>query len=231
MTDLAVISSKQKRLGYFLSISIGITLAFSLLPGIHTLFSQIVKLGLGKSWIDSPIPEMALFIFSSLLFFISLPRHSRQTEVPSETLIALAPSLILPVLIAFTFGWFVNRDFIGLDSHKLKDLFWFVLCIPLGEELLFRGWLWSIFRAIFKNTFFSLTNPLPSALIFSSLSFSLWHLQNFSHISAPFLIFQLMYTFFTGVWLGYLRWRTGQITSSILAHALINLAASLPCLL
>lgn len=228
---MIVISFKQRNLGLFLSATLGVTLAGSLQPGIHSIFSQFLKLNFFNPLTNSPLVEMALFALVSLLFYLSIPRSSRNTEVSTASLSSLAPSFAIPVIIALAFGWVLNRTSLVSSQNRLQDLFWFVFCIPMGEELLFRGWLWAIFRSLFKNSLFTLTNPLPSALIFSSFSFSLWHLQNSQHISPPFLAFQVVYTFFTGVWLGYLRWRTGKITSSILAHALINLAASLPGLL
>lgn len=228
---MIIISSKQRKLGLFLSVALGLTLAISFLPGIHALFSQFLEFQLIDKLANSQLIEMAFFVLVSLLFYLSVPSQARNTETGTESLSALFPSISFPLVIAFIFGLFIKQDVLSSSPNRTQDLFWVIVCIPLGEELLFRGWLWAIFRALFKSSFFTLTNPLPSALVFSSVSFSLWHLQNFNHISFPFLLFQMVYTFFTGIWLGYLRWKTGQISSSLLAHSLINLAASLPSLL
>jgi membrane protease YdiL (CAAX protease family) len=224
-------SSRDRALGFFISISLGLTLAYSLLPSIHSFYELV------SSWIPLPLAaqnklfEMSFFPFVSALFYLSIPKRARISSGSSTPWLKVLPSFYIPLLIAFIFGWVQRSHFSVKVESPTQELFWFLLCIPLGEELLFRGWLWSLFTALFKEKFFTLTNPLPSQLVFTSLTFSLWHLQNMHHVSFAFLSFQLLYTLLTGLWLGYLRWRTNKILVSTMAHALINLTASLPMLL
>ena len=231
MIEISIISSRERRLGFFLSLALGLTLATTLLPGIHSLYLNLLRFLPLTSPAASKLLEMSLFGFVAGLFFLSIPKKARLPDCGLETIRSLLPSFILPVLIALIFGCVLRNQFFVSSQNRIQDLFWFSICIPIGEELLFRGWLWAIFRSLFKKRFFTLTNPLPAELVFTSISFSVWHLQNYSEVSVPFLTFQLLYTFVTGLWLGYLRWRTGNISSSALAHTLINLAASLPTLL
>lgn len=231
MSEFSIISARNRALGIFISMSLGATLAFSLLPSIHS-FYQLVS-----SWISLPLIahnkllEMSFFPFVCAFFYLSLPKRVRILCETSTACLKVLPTFCVPLLIAFVFGWIQGNYFSAKIENPAQDLFWFLLCIPLGEELLFRGWLWGLFTALFKGVFFTLTNPLPSQLVFTSLVFSLWHLQNIHHVSWPFLLFQLLYTLLTGLWLGYLRWRTNKILVPTLAHALINLTASLPMLL
>lgn len=83
----------------------------------------------------------------------------------------------------------------------------FVLCIvaPVIEEILSRGVIFSLFKK---------TGNL-SALIFSSLGFSLMHLD----------IVSVIPIFFMGLLLGILRLSTGSIIAPIIAHSLSNLFA------
>jgi membrane protease YdiL (CAAX protease family) len=231
MTEFRLISAHHRKLGFLLSIGLGVTLALTFLPGIHTLFLVLNKAFKIQSPQESRWIEMSLFSCLAAIFYLSIPRSARAPETKTQTFKELSPTLILPTAIAFLFGWVLRHHFFVISEDRSQDVFWFVICIPLGEELLFRAWLWSIFKTLCRHSYFSLTNPLPSELVFTSLAFSFWHLQNQGQFSLGFLCFQLLYTFLTGAWLGYLRWRTGKIYPSVLAHSLLNLAASLPTLL
>lgn len=231
MVKISVISDRDRILGFGLGITLGLTLAFSYLPSIHWLYLWSLQwLPFTIRWQPKFI-EMSLFALSSFFFFYSLPEKARTLKGDHPSVSSRLPSLVIPTLIAFIFGYALRSQFLIHSQERAQDIFWFVFCIPIGEELLFRGWVWTVLRSLFKQKLFSITNPLPAELIFSSVAFSLWHIQNLGRVSVLFLFFQVLYTFFTGVWLGYLRWTTGKITLSILAHFLINLAASLPTLL
>lgn len=104
---------------------------------------------------------------------------------------------------------------------------WYVFAAPLGEELLFRGWLYEIADWLWPEKFFTATNPLPTAVWVTGLAFSTWHLQNLAVDSAGVVAWQLLYTLFTGLWLGWLRWRSGSLWLPLTMHVLINLASVL----
>ncbi|MFM8315770.1 MAG: lysostaphin resistance A-like protein, partial [Deltaproteobacteria bacterium] len=206
-------------------------LAFSFLPSVHGFFSWVGTLFPNQAILNSKFFEMSLFTFFSALLYLTLPNRSQRHELRSEKMGTVIPSFFIPILIALVFGWVQRGRLMNASTDKFQDLFWFTICIPMGEELIFRGWLWAILKSLFKSHFYTLTNPLPAEWVYSSFAFSLWHLQNKGHVSLGFLVFQLVYSLLTGLWLGYLRWTTGKIITSTLAHALINLAASLPMLL
>lgn len=231
MNPFLVISSQERRWAILLTVTLGITLAFSFLPAIHS-FYVFLKPGLTTNAFGEPqLIEMSFFSFFCAILYLSIPKKSRGGDGNLIPISWAFYSFIIPVLIAALFGLTQRYLFSVVSYNRVKDVFWFVICIPIGEELLFRGWLWAILRSLFRKKYFSLTNPLPTELVLTSLAFSLWHLQNYSQVSLPFLVFQLLYTFLTGLWLGYLRWKTGKILISTLGHALINLASSLALLL
>jgi len=225
------VNRRERFLGLFFSLALGFFLAFTFLPSIHHLELLLEQIITFQSLQQSKIIEMALFAAVASFLFITLPNGTRSSKNEGLlTLNSMLPSFVVPITIAFIFGVILRTNSFVQSQDPKQELFWVVVCIPIGEELLFRGWLWAIFRTLFKGRFFTLTNPLPAELVLSSLAFSIWHIQNRTHFTIPFLIFQILYTLFTGLWLGYLRWCTGKISSSLLAHMLINLAASLPTL-
>ena len=231
MNEFSVVNPKTRIWGLLFTCLLGISLALTLLPSIHSFYTFLEPFIPAHPFGDPKLLEMSLFCSASALLYLSIPEKFRSSSDVSSSLKSILPSFFIPILIAFLFGWIQRHQFLVMSQNRVRDLFWFTVCIPIGEELLFRGWLWALMQALFKKQFFSLTNPLPIELVLSSFAFSLWHTQNYGHVSLGFLVFQLLYTLLTGFWLGYVRWKTGKILVSTLAHTSINLAASLPMIL
>jgi len=226
-----VLSNRERIFGISLGVALGSFLALTFLPSVNYLQNILEIVFFRSSYPNPDWIKMGLFVsFAGFLFF-SLPKRSRHLSGDFSALKSLWPSFVVPVAISMVFGFVVENLMMISSPNPAKDLLWFVVCIPLSEELLFRGWAWTLFRSLFKEKLFTLTNPLQSEIIFSSVTFSLWHIQNWDNISGSFLIFQLLYTFFAGIWLGYLRKSTGNLSAPILAHVLINLGASIPAFL
>ena len=94
---------------------------------------------------------------------------------------------------------------------KPKDHFSLVLLVitiviiaPIGEELLFRGFL--------QKGLEKAWNDVTRAILFSSLFFAVIHFN-------PFWIIQI---YFLGVLLGFLAWKTNSIIPCIIFHMIIN---------
>lgn len=193
-------------------------LCLSLLPP-HNLTGFVVETG-----------ERAFFPVLAGLFLISLPRSRPR---PPRRLIASWLSLseisVLPILVGFAYGYFQEASSFLLlfgTPSGLLDVMWYLIFVPIGEELLFRGWFYHILDRLWPLNA-TATNPLPLALWMSSLAFALWHLQNLTLDPLPLVVFQTLYTFLTGMWLGTLRWRSGRLLPCVAAHILLNAAANL----
>lgn len=102
--------------------------------------------------------------------------------------------------------------------------------IPVFEELLFRGWVWSRLEATLKGKFAgALTWLVNSAL------FAIWHMGYFdiyllkAFPASPqiepgiFVIMKLAITFVIGLMVAFLRCRTHRAYGSLAMHMLINL--------
>ena len=82
-----------------------------------------------------------------------------------------------------------------------------VIMAPLGEEMLFRGYLW---RAAEKSL------PMPVVFVVTSLFFAVYH-SSPVHVVAVLPI---------GLYLGWLRWMSGSIWPSMLGHFVNNALAT-----
>jgi uncharacterized protein len=180
----------------------GAAVAVSLLVGNPV---QIVTLGLAARMTGEDLLEY---------FALDLPRRR-------DVIIAvagLAAVIIAADLLTLAFGRELVPAF-QLQIHRTAQAegalisLWFALIVvsPVGEELLFRGFL---FRGFVREP----RDALPGILAIS-LIWSLLHIQ-YDWFGAS-LVFGL------GVLLGYVRLYSGSTTLVILLHALLNLESVL----
>jgi membrane protease YdiL (CAAX protease family) len=80
---------------------------------------------------------------------------------------------------------------------------------PLAEELVFRGFM---FRGLAASRM-----GVAGAILIPSAVWTVMHIQ--------YSAFHLVHIFIIGLLLGWLRWRAGSTTLTLILHAVINLAA------
>ncbi len=170
---------------------------------------------------ESFLPWLRGISFVALCFFfwVSFPQKSKSPKLTKAA--TLWQISFIPFLIALLFGYTLSPPVPGWSLDN-PILWWYLVFVPVGEELLFRGWFYQLVERFWPNRVTTFTNPLPLAVWLSSLAFSLWHIQNLAHVPVAFGLFQITYTFFTGIWLGYVRWQSGSLFLPIVFHALIN---------
>lgn len=207
-----------------LTIALATFLMLGFIPTSKSLFLWF------KPWIPATYPhfmllkEMSFFPLLAALFALTLPkRYEESIPVPRCHLLKIS---LLPVLIALLFGHLRQAPYDWASQMGSVEAVWYVVFIPLGEEFLFRGWFYGVIHRIWPK-FLSATNPLPVAIWMSALAFSIWHLQNLNSTPLPLVGFQVLYTFCTGIWLGYLRWTSGKIYPAIMAHFSINFVSGI----
>ena len=84
-----------------------------------------------------------------------------------------------------------------------------VILAPLGEEIIFRGFLQQILERQWQDT--------TRAVLFTALIFSFIHMN-------PYWFFQI---YILGVFLGFLAWKTNSIVAPLILHGLNNFIALL----
>lgn len=199
----------------------GIALAGGFLPAAKA-FGEFLEIRFDNAWLT-----FAAFPIFAGLFYLSAPPPK---QTPRLSFREALKTMALPIAISAVFGRFHRTPCVWQlweSEAGRQTLLWLTVCIPLGEEWLFRGWLQSIAERLAPDTRLTETNPLPVAIWVSALAFSLWHSQNFLVEPSGFVSFQMLYTFFTGLWLGWMRWTTGRILPCIIAHFTLNVASNL----
>lgn len=129
---------------------------------------------------------------------------------------ALAVVIIVTDLSSYALGRPVIPQ-VMIDAHNSAQtpaalvlmLIAVVVVAPIGEEIAFRGFL---FRGLSLTRF-----RVPGAIVLTSAVWALMHGQY-----DGFVIVQI---FATGLFFGWLRWRTGSTLLTIILHMLANLTA------
>jgi membrane protease YdiL (CAAX protease family) len=133
-------------------------------------------------------------------------------------------TLLVPVLLGLSYGQVHPDPPLWQRSDIASSVLWYVLAVPLAEELVFRGGLYGALLRTGAARPLTASNPLPTAVWLSAAAFAVWHWD--AGMST------MLRTFGLGLWLGWLRWRTGGgpfrgCRLPALAHGLVNGAAIL----
>jgi len=99
-----------------------------------------------------------------------------------------------------------------------------VVAVPLSEELVFRGVLFTLVLGALSRVHPS-GRALWLAVVISGVAFGIGHLNNLGSYDATFVVAQSVYASVLGVAGGWLRGRTSSVLPPILMHAAVNLVA------
>ena len=193
-------------------------------------------IGLGLSNPDSPQKFYTFISFIIGQAFMLVPLiwfliHKKQPVIKRLRLNSV-PNEILYLTVIFSFGVIVLSDEIDriiqilipapdyiLDLNGLlkpESLGGFILLFtavvviaPLGEELLFRGFLQQFLEKYWKD--------ITRAILVTALFFAIIHMN-------PYWFIQI---YFLGIILGFLAWKTGSVLPPLILHGMNNGGAML----
>lgn len=98
------------------------------------------------------------------------------------------------------------------------------LISPAAQDMLFAGYIYTLLASAFPGPA-ARRLGVGKAVFLTAAFFSLWHVPNFTGMSAPFVAFQLLYTFLFGLCSFSARQWTGSIVPGLLSHMACNLLA------
>lgn len=224
--------------GRFATLGLGI---FALLAGqIIAIMALVMYYGGGLSLLpdlngngvavtliiaaSTPIQVMLLFLFawrrsSSATDYLGLTLPTRSELVFG--LVAVAALIVTGDLLS----WLLGQDIVTPFQSEIYQtasaagwlpLLWLAVVVgaPVGEEILFRGFL-------FRGWLRAPHDTWP-VIVVAALIWALMHVQ--------YDLYIIFWVFVSGVLLGWLRWATGSTLLTILLHGVINFEAMLESL-
>lgn len=199
-----------------------ITLVFSLIIPLVDLASGYMGLT------EVGFQDVRLGYFALLVFALiwSLRYPSIYNIIGSVNGIFIT---LVVILYNLAHPYLVNKIFFSEAFVRVKPILWTVFLGPLCEEIIFRGIIYSSISKCYENDH-GMRSAL-SAMVISTLMFSLWHFNNYIFSGASLLrggpdliwtVLQALNAFFIGIMYAYLRYRTGNIFPSTAAHIAHN---------
>lgn|SRR5262245_18690547 len=169
------------------------------------------------------VVQIAVLAVAARLAGWPIGRYLGLVRPRARDLVAGIAALVVVMLALEILTYLTERGSVTpfqTDSYRaaraagLLPVMWlaFVVAAPVGEEILFRGFVFRGWAA----------SPLgaPGAIVLTSLIFSALHMAQYDW----FGVFQ---TFCIGALFGWLRWHSGSTTMTILLHMAVNLISTL----
>jgi membrane protease YdiL (CAAX protease family) len=217
---------KRKAFKYYPNFwqAVNLIVIYTFLQTIIDFPLAIIDYQNGTDWLQEPLLKFPVF-FGTTFFILYLGyRYSGITLrelFPLKFFNWMILPLMLIALVSIQYfmnevslsvekilpppGWFLElfAKIFESDSGVMGGVLRVVVLAPIVEELIFRGVIYSGFSKNYKPFW---------AILFSALLFACFHLNPW----------QLGPTFLLGLFLGYVRYRTGSLLAAILGHALHN---------
>ena len=147
--------------------------------------------------------------------------------------VAVAAAIALGLAI-YGFGWLTGQDLVTpfqIEAYATsRSVAWLValfvavvFAAPLGEEVLFRGFLYrGLIAAAAKESGLPDTSPDRMPVLVIGVISVLW-----TALHIQYDLFGLSQVFLLGLLLGWVRWRSGSTTLTFVLHALVNLESAI----
>ncbi|HZG60152.1 MAG TPA: type II CAAX endopeptidase family protein [Anoxybacillus sp.] len=190
----------------------------------------------GKFFVKSPFNMLLFGLFISiieltpLIFILKFRKQSFRTIGLRKEMLFL--SFIVGVIFAIPELVLSNENIISLKSiigivNLLIKFFYYFFCIALVEELIFRGYLQSIFQGVLSSKWIS--------IVIVGMLFSLMHIpfrfwvsgQEFLPFIQNEISLHLPYTFIAHFYFLLIYRLTNNIVAPATTHALVDLFANL----
>ncbi|PCS00406.1 CPBP family intramembrane glutamic endopeptidase [Lactococcus fujiensis] len=180
----------------------------------NPLFNLITKyvesnLSASANVVTNILPQLFYFI----IFYLLNQMIFKQKVLFEHYSIIKILLLWSPILFLIYPLFFQGQWLWGAEDFILTN-FIYAMLIAICEEYIFRG--------MILGTLVSKKVPLLVSLLVSSLLFSLLHFENLTNNSLLNVSFQVLYTFPMGFFLAVLYVKSGNLWTSILAHAFID---------
>jgi uncharacterized protein len=171
--------------------------------------------------------DIAAFLITGLLCLLVFPPGSVRIGLDWQNVSQgekAIYNLLVVVLILGICGTYLMENELLMENIKVG------LVIPIFEELIFRGWGWQRIESALTGKRAKMTTWLITSALFA-----LWHIgyidafylkvlpTNPGASLGDFLLWKVIFTFFFGLAVGFLRWRTGRVYGSMILHGFLNL--------
>lgn len=194
--------------------SLGLIMLLNMIfPATRDGYASLIVVYLSFVFLPLGIYIALKFVLKTSIKELLLNRN----KVTLKMLIIYFVSTIILFVIFMLIDFFINRDLYTVSINTISILkndllFPFILLAAVSEELLFRGYLYSMFAKLKRGTLW--------AIIIPSILFALIHGLN-AEMSANLILMPLYY-FTCGILFSLARYFTGGLAASTIIHSAFN---------
>ena len=173
-----------------------------------------------------PITELSLNILNMVIFIIYtylLVKYCKKNKIDLRVFKVNNKNAYLLLISIFIILFIINLLLNKFSMNNIFKILYGTITLPIFEELLFRGYIWSRLLKMFKNEMYVY---IITTLLFSI--YSVFYIDSailLKVFSFGLIIFQLVIGLLFGLITGFVRYKTKNTFSSMIVSSIMNMVS------
>lgn len=173
-----------------------------------------------------PITELSLNILNMVIFIIYtylLVKYCKKNKIDLRVFKVNNKNAYLLLISIFIILFIINLLLNKFSMNNIFKILYGTITLPIFEELLFRGYIWSRLLKMFKNEMYVY---IITTLLFSI--YSVFYIDSailLKVFSFGLIIFKLVIGLLFGMITGFVRYKTKNTFSSMIVSSIMNMVS------
>lgn len=173
-----------------------------------------------------PITELSLNILNMVIFIIYtylLVKYCKKNKIDLRVFKVNNKNAYLLLISIFIILFIINLLLNKFSMNNIFKILYGTITLPIFEELLFRGYIWSRLLKMFKNEMYVY---IITTLLFSI--YSVFYIDSailLKVFSFGVIIFKLVIGLLFGLITGFVRYKTKNTFSSMIVSSIMNMVS------
>lgn len=173
-----------------------------------------------------PITELSLNILNMVIFIIYtylLVKYCKKNKIDLRVFKVNNKNAYLLLISIFIILFIINLLLNKFSINNIFKILYGTITLPIFEELLFRGYIWSRLLKMFKNEMYVY---IITTLLFSI--YSVFYIDSailLKVFSFELIIFKLVIGLLFGLITGFVRYKTKNTFSSMIVSSIMNMVS------
>lgn len=173
-----------------------------------------------------PITELSLNILNMVIFIIYtylLVKYCKKNKIDLRVFKVNNKNAYLLLISIFIILFIINLLLNKFSMNNIFKILYGTITLPIFEELLFRGYIWSKLLKMFKNEMYVY---IITTLLFSI--YSVFYIDSailLKVFSFGLIIFKLVIGLLFGLITGFVRYKTKNTFSSMIVSSIMNMVS------
>ena len=205
-------SSKLKNIFKIILIIVSLQIIRIAVRRVLLLFIPITELSLNKL-------KMVIFIIYTYL----IVKHCKKNKIDLRVFKVNNKNAYLLLISIFIILFMINLLLNKFSMNNIFKILYGTITLPIFEELLFRGYIWSRLLKMFKNEMYVY---IITTLLFSI--YSVFYIDSailLKVFSFGLIIFKLVIGLLFGLITGFVRYKTKNTFSSMIVSSIMNMVS------